>query len=138
MNKKQIIGTSIGVVFFIALITAEPVEVDADQSLQPEKSLKADKAEKEIKSFSEPTLRKGFGICDSEESFDEFSSAIGRSDSRTLVMLEKQGRCTLTQEGLKFSLLDQTWTGVAKVRVWLPDGNHLDAYTYIEATQGAN
>jgi hypothetical protein len=130
MRTKAIIGTSLGVLIFAALISADPEIQSLEQAEKP--AVKAEPA-----TTSDPTLRPGYGICDTKQNFDHFVDAVGRQDARMLAMLEKQGYCTLTTAGLRFSLLDRSIGGTAKVRIWIgDDGRHFDAYTYNEATRG--
>lgn len=80
------------------------------------------------------TLKAGYAICFSEKSFEEVTTAIVNNDVRQLEYLEKAGLCGITNAGVEYSLLDSTWTGTAKIRVYVGDQSAL-AWTNVEATQ---
>lgn len=137
MRAKAIIGTTIGVVIFMAIISSDP-EIQNQEAVTKEKPKTANVEKVKPIQPKEPTLQPGYGICDTKQNFDHFADAVGRQDARMLTMLEKKGHCTLTTAGLRYSLLDRSFSGTAKVRIWIgDDGRHFDAYTYNEATRGA-
>lgn len=80
------------------------------------------------------TLKPGYPICFTGKAFEEVTTAIVNNDVRQLEYLEKAGLCGVTNAGIKYSLLDRTWTGTAKVRVYFGDQSAL-AWTNTEATQ---
>ncbi len=80
------------------------------------------------------TLKAGYPICFTEKSFDEVTTAIVNNDTRQLEYLEKSNLCGITNSSAEYSLLDRTWTGIAKIRVYVGDQSAL-AWTNVEATQ---
>jgi len=66
------------------------------------------------------TLKGGYWGCLSEELFDQISTAAVRKDLTGIEYLLKHG-CFVLKAGLKVSVLDTTWTGTAKLRVYVGD-----------------
>jgi len=66
------------------------------------------------------TLKGGYGACVSADLFDQFISASVKNDVRAFNYLFKNG-CLITRGGINVSVLDNTWTGVAKVRAYSGD-----------------
>ena len=62
----------------------------------------------------------GYGACVTESLFDEFIAALVQNDYLALVYLSKNG-CIITKGGLAVSVLDKTWSGTVKIRVYLGD-----------------
>ena len=83
---------------------------------------------------SAKTLKTGYPICFTEKSFDELVTAIVNNDSRQINYLEKAGLCGIISTNVEYSLLDRTWTGTAKVRVYVGNESAV-AWTNLEATQ---
>jgi hypothetical protein len=63
----------------------------------------------------------GYPACTSESAFDEFMQALARKDKNGMQYL-LGNNCIVTKGGLQISVLDTTWTGKAKIRVYM-DGN---------------
>lgn len=63
------------------------------------------------------TLKGGYGACISEELFDQFVTLSVQKDEKGINYLLKNG-CFITREGVDFSLLDRSFTGVSKIRVY--------------------
>lgn len=66
-------------------------------------------------------LKGGYFACVSEASWKELTQAVARNDRRGADYLVNQGQCVVTKAGLPVSVLHTTWTGTAKVRVYLGD-----------------
>ena len=59
----------------------------------------------------------GYAACVSEDLFNQVISAITKKDERGFQYLMDNG-CVMLQGGLALSVLDRSWTGVAKIRVY--------------------
>jgi len=64
------------------------------------------------------TTKGGYAACVSEDLFNQVISAITKEDERGFQYLMNNG-CVMLQSGLSLSVLDRTWTGTAKIRVYL-------------------
>lgn len=62
-------------------------------------------------------LKEGFAICLSEELFNEMMQGVANNDRTQIGYLLTNG-CFVTQNGVKFSLIDLSLKGVAKIRAY--------------------
>jgi len=63
------------------------------------------------------TLKGGYGACVSADLFDQFTTVAVNNDQNGINYLLKNG-CFITTKGIEFSLLDRSFTGTAKIRVY--------------------
>lgn len=63
------------------------------------------------------SLGSGFA-CVSEDLFDQLTTAAVKRDQSAINYLMSKG-CIATRSGITVSVLDRTWTGVAKVRAYV-------------------
>jgi len=66
------------------------------------------------------TLKSGSAACVSKDLYDQFLSAAVKKDQPGLRYLFEHG-CIITKDNFQISVLDQSWTGTAKVRAYLGD-----------------
>jgi len=66
---------------------------------------------------------KGGAACFSEELYDELSSYVARKDMKGFQYMLDSGKCLILKEGLDASVIDTTWTGLAKIRVYTKAGS---------------
>lgn len=76
------------------------------------------------------TLVGEYEACISKELLDELTTAIVREDKFAWNHLMKNG-CIVTQEGVRITVLDTTWTGEAKVRAYIGNDSVI-LWTYKE------
>ena len=78
-----------------------------------------------------PITRSGYAACLTEETFDQFVTAIAQNDKRGAEYLIGRS-CIMLAPGLAVSVLDRTWSGRVKIRVYA-DQEAVELYTYSEA-----
>jgi len=66
------------------------------------------------------TLKGGYVACISAELFDQVTTFSVNKDYKGIDYLMKHG-CILTKKGIEFSLIDRSFTGTAKIRVYSND-----------------
>ncbi|MCZ6802986.1 MAG: hypothetical protein O7D86_03380 [Proteobacteria bacterium] len=64
------------------------------------------------------SLKGGYVVCLSEDLYDEYVTATIKEGEPALNYVFNNG-CTIAKAGLKISVLDWSWTGVSKVRLYL-------------------
>jgi hypothetical protein len=76
--------------------------------------------------------------CNSEELYDTLVTAQVNNDQRMIDHLSSTYQCYEFVNGLEYSNIGTTsfFTTVKKIRVWLPDGQHID--TYVSTAEGHN
>lgn len=79
------------------------------------------------------TTRGGFPGCVREDLFDDLMQAAARDDTQGIDYLMHNG-CIMMKGGLAISVLDTTWTGKAKIRVYI-DGQGYVMWTNAENIQ---
>ena len=63
----------------------------------------------------------GYAACVSEITYDEYLTASMNGDDAALKHLANS--CIMLRGGLQVSVLDRTWTGTVKIRVYAGDNN---------------
>lgn len=76
----------------------------------------------------------GYGACVSEEHFSQWVSALAAKDKPGLEFLVSKGWCFFPKPGLGASILDRTWTGTIKVRLYVGDES-LEVWMLREAVE---
>lgn len=71
-----------------------------------------------VSSASAATTNGGYPACVTEDMFDQFIQAMNRKDEDGLYYLMTHG-CTIPDKGLKISVLDTTFSGKAKIRIYV-------------------
>lgn len=77
---------------------------------------------------SAQTLKSEHPVCATEDLLDEIQMARVDNDERTVQYLMKQG-CVKPQPGLPISIIERTWGGNVKVRIYMDDGEAVVAWT---------
>lgn len=75
---------------------------------------------------------KGWTVCLSENAFDLWTTAVSRNDERLGQQLIKSQQCVILPRDVDYSLIDQTWDGVAEVYIYI-GSNSFRVFTYTEA-----
>ena len=76
------------------------------------------------------TLGQGRGACVSADLFDQFTTAVVRSDDAALGWLLTNG-CFMTSGGQKVTVIDTSWGGISHVRAYTEAGA-VEIWTYME------
>lgn len=66
------------------------------------------------------TLKGGEIMCLSKDLYDEIMLAVVKKDETAFDHLLKLG-CAFSKAGVKFSLLEVTWTGAVRIRIYTGD-----------------
>jgi hypothetical protein len=123
-TKKKVWMGVIGFSLFIGIIgeniDAEPTKHGIEKAKESVKEVKKAPVEKEVIKGDKNTLVGGYGVCVSAELFDELISLSVQKDYKGMDYLLKNG-CFVLPKGVKFSLIDRSFTGTAKIRVYLKD-----------------
>ena len=83
--------------------------------------------------FSEAvSIKEGAPACTKEDLFSQWITAQNKKDKRAAGWLLENG-CIITASEFPATILDTTWTGTAKLRIYAPDGQAFVVWTYIEA-----
>lgn len=90
----------------------------------------------ESPSLQGPVTKAGFAACLTEELFDQWVTAAVQKDQRGMAYLLGAG-CVLLRQGLPVSVLDRTWTGQIRIRIYAGD-EALEFYTYGEAVDSSH
>lgn len=77
------------------------------------------------------TLKKESFVCLTEEKYDQLIRAISTDDMRGAKYLMGNG-CILTNRAVEVSILDQTWSGGVKLRMYTEQGT-AEVWTNIES-----
>jgi hypothetical protein len=77
------------------------------------------------------TTQEGFGACISEDLFKQWLAATAKQDKPELANLVRKG-CIRLRGGLSASIIDRSWAGSVKARVFLEDESTV-FWTYPEA-----
>jgi hypothetical protein len=119
MTKLKKVGLWTGGILLLSLIGSIVTPPEKEENKQPIKK-EVVKSPKVIKVVTEKnTLKGGYGACISEDYFDQFAMAYVNKDNNGVNYLLKNEKCIITKSGLKFSLLDRSFTGTAKIRVYV-------------------
>jgi len=112
-------------------------ETKAKETQKPEVKTKevvkkeTDKEENTFSSNSQPITNSGYVACLKEGLLDQIIQAANRKDKNAWNYLLKHG-CFFLKAGLPVTILDTTWTGKAKIRVYV--GNKaIEVWTVKEA-----
>ena len=120
-------------IFVIASPQMEEIEKEKQEQLQKEEQAKIQKEKQEVavkkkeieaeialQKAIKNTLKGGYGACISADLFDQFTTVAVNNDEKGINYLLKNG-CFVTKKGIEFSLIDRSFTGTAKIRVYSGD-----------------
>ena len=74
------------------------------------------------------TFKGGHPACVTKDLFNQLATALINKDVNAFVYLLEHG-CIITKKGVSVTVLDTTWTGMAKVRAYGGGGVILWTYT---------
>ena len=85
--------------------------------------------------FSEAaSIKEGAPACSTEDLFSQWVSAQVNKDKLAAGWLLKNG-CIITNSEFPATVLDTSWTGTAKLRIYAPDGQGFVVWSYIESVK---
>ena len=76
---------------------------------------------------------KGAPACLTADLFDQLVTAMNKNDENALQYLMNNG-CIVTNDTYSATVLDRTWTGTIKVRVYVK-GDAVELFTFMEAVK---
>jgi hypothetical protein len=114
--KKETKDTLLGGLFILILIG---IFLPNDEAPVKEENVdKPAQIKEQVVKAKQNTLKGGYGACVSEELFDQFVTFGVQKDMKGTEYLLKNG-CFITKEGIEFSLIDRSFTGTSKIRVYI-------------------
>lgn len=86
----------------------------------------------QTKAPSGHVTRGGDFVCTAKQDFKDLLRMVGNNDKPGVTFLIEQKRCAALLGGLRASLLETDF-GLARIRVYAPDGGAVDFWANIEA-----
>ena len=76
-------------------------------------------------------IKKGAPFCFTEDHFDQLVTAINKADKNAINYLVNTNKCSITNNKFEVTVLDRTWSGKVKVRMYSGNAN-AEVWTYME------